>query len=69
MPGNRARPVLRGPGRSNAFRLPDNCVKVQDTGMSIVVADKDGAQVNYDYAEWDSFITGVNEGKFTRTAA
>ena len=45
-----------------------NCVKVQDTGMSIVVADKDGAQVNYDYAEWDSFITGVNEGMFTRTA-
>lgn len=23
MPGNRARPVLRGPGRSNAPRLPD----------------------------------------------
>jgi hypothetical protein len=27
------------------------------------------AGARYDHAEWDSFVTGVSEGMFTRTAA
>lgn len=35
LPGNRARPVLRGPGRSNASRLPDERWFADLTGKAI----------------------------------
>ena len=46
-----------------------NCVEVMDTGLAVVVRDKNGATVSYDHQEWDSFVAGVGEGMFTRTAA
>ena len=67
MPRRAARPVLRGPGRSNASRLPDSCVEVATLGDTVITRDSKDPQhtvAAYTRSEWTAFTDGVKNGEF-----